>query len=224
MIDPSHEIDNPEITPLYARRLVHLIRPFPNFDFFFIKSMRQKAVDLLQLKPGDRVLDAGCGPGGSFPYLVSAVGPGGEVVGVEISPETTINAQRRIEHNGWKNVKAIAADARTVRLEGEFDGLLSFAAPDVYASPQALSHLIPYLKDDALIVAFGGKLSQRRSGKIFNSFFRSTFSKLTFASTPGLNDQPWNLLKEHTDDLKIQEYFFGWMFMASGTIDRRKRT
>jgi hypothetical protein len=70
---------------------------FQILTFFFIKSLRQKAVQLLQLKPGNRVLAVGCGPGGSFPYLVDAVGPSGEVIGVEISPEVVINARRRIE-------------------------------------------------------------------------------------------------------------------------------
>jgi ubiquinone/menaquinone biosynthesis C-methylase UbiE len=95
----SQWLDNRELTPPYARYLVRLIRPFPNFDVFFMKPFRRKAVQLLQLNPGDRVLDGGCGPGGSFPYLVEAVGPSGEVVGVEISPEIAINARWRIEKN-----------------------------------------------------------------------------------------------------------------------------
>jgi tRNA A58 N-methylase Trm61 len=143
-------MDNRELTPPYARYLVHLIRPFPDFDFFFIKPLRRKAVQLLQLKPGDRVLDVGCGPGGSFPYLVDAVGPTGEVVGLEISPEVAINARRRIEKNRWRNVLVIEGDARTVKLQGKFDGVLMFAAADVYASPQSLANLSPSLKNDAL--------------------------------------------------------------------------
>jgi SAM-dependent methyltransferase len=79
-------------TPLYGY-LARVFRPFPDFDPFFIKPVRQKAVELLHLKVGDRVLDVGCGPGGSFPYLVHAVGQSGQVVGVEISPETSINAK-----------------------------------------------------------------------------------------------------------------------------------
>ena len=107
-------MNNRELTPPYARYLVRLIRPFPDFDVFFIKSLRQRAVHLLQLMPGDRVLDTGCGPGGSFPYLLDAVGPSGEVVGVEISPEIAINARKRIEKNGWNNVRVTVADARTL--------------------------------------------------------------------------------------------------------------
>src|SRR5882672_10409553 len=110
-------------TPPYGH-LARLIRPFPDFDPSFIKPVRQRAVDLLDLNEGDRVLDVGCGPGGSFPYLVHTVGQSGQVVGIEISPVININARRRIEKNGWRNVEVIEADARTVRLPGTFDGLL----------------------------------------------------------------------------------------------------
>ncbi len=218
-----NKVDNHELTPPYFRYVVHLIRPFPNFDFFFIKSLRQKAVQLLQLKPGDRVLDTGCGPGGSFPYLVDAVGPSGEVVGVEISPEVAINARRRIEKNSWSNVQVIEADARTVKLEGKFDGLLSFAAADIYASPQALDNLFPYLKSDARVVAFGAKLSHRRLGKVFNLVFRSLW-KFSFSSTPELNYEPWAPLEGRVDELHVQEYFLGCMFLAWGSIDAGRKS
>ncbi len=218
-VKESNKVDNHELTPPYARYLVRLIRPFPNFDVFFIKSLRQQAVRMLQLKPGDRVLDVGCGPGGSFPYLVGAVGPSGEVVGVEISPEITINARRRIEKNRWNNVQVIEADARTVKLKGKFDGLLSFAAAEIYASSQALANLFPYLKDDARVVAFGAKLSHRRLGKVFNLLFRSLW-KLSFSSTPALNHEPWAPLKMRVGEFNVQEYFFGCMFLAWGkTLD-----
>jgi SAM-dependent methyltransferase len=208
-------MDNRDLTPPYGRYLVHLIRPFPNFDAFFIKSLRQKAVQLLRLKPGDRVLDVGCGPGGSFPYLVGAVGSSGEVIGVEISPDIAINARRRIEKNRWRNVRVIEADARAVKLEGKFDALLSFAAADVYASPEALDNLFPYLKDDARVVAFGAKLTRRAFGGLLNPTLR-TLWKLSFASTPKVNYEPWTPLRERLDHLQTEEYFFGGMFLAWG--------
>jgi ubiquinone/menaquinone biosynthesis C-methylase UbiE len=88
-----------------------MVRPFENFDLFFVKSLRRKAVKRLNLRPGDRVLDAGCGPGGSFSYLVEAIGHSGTIVGLEISPEMAINAQRRIAKNNWTDVTVIVEDA-----------------------------------------------------------------------------------------------------------------
>lgn len=220
-------VDNRELTPPYFRHLVRLIRPFPNFDFSFIKRTRQKAVQMLELKLGDRVLDVGCGPGGCFPYLVRAVGPSGLVVGVEISPEVTINARKRIEKNGWSNVQVITADARTVKLQDKFDGLLMFAAADIYASQQALDNLFPYLKSDARVCAFGVKLSRYRSGKVFNLFFRTMVSKLTFPSTSPsdiLNYEPWGQLEKRVGKLTVEEYFFGCFFLAWGSINAGGKT
>ena len=78
------------------------------------------------------MLDAGCGPGGTFSYLAEAVGTSGEVVGIEISPEVAINANKRIQVRRWSHVQVVQGDAKTVTLNGEFDGLVLFAAPDVY--------------------------------------------------------------------------------------------
>ena len=210
-----------ELTPPYARFLVRLTRPFPDFDPSFIKPVRQKAVELLNLKQGDRVLDMGCGMGGSFPYLVRAVGPSGEVVGVEISPEVTINARRRIERNEWRNVEVIEADARTVHLTGTFDGALMFAAADVYGSQQVLDNIFPHLRDNARVVAFGAKIASHRLGSIVNPFLRTLF-KLSFSTTPRPDYEPWRMLAKYLEGLDTEEYFFGLMFLASGSVVRKK--
>lgn len=46
-------------------------------------------LDLLDVAPGQRVLDVGCGSGWTTALLGDLVGPEGEVVGVEIVPELT---------------------------------------------------------------------------------------------------------------------------------------
>lgn len=210
-----------DLTPPYFRYVAHLIRPFPDFDFSFIKPVRQKAVELLHLKQGDRVLDMGCGPGGSFPYLVRAVGSSGEVVGVEISPEVITNARRRIERNKWRNVEVIEADARTVHLTGTFDGLLMFAAADVYASQEALDNIFPHLRDNARVAAFGAKFSSNRLGRILNPILKTLF-KLSFSTTPKPDYKPWRMLAKHVEGLDVEEYFFGLMFLASGSVVTKK--
>jgi SAM-dependent methyltransferase len=205
-----------DLTPPYLRYLVKLIRPFPDFDFSFVKPLRQRAVQKLGLKPGNRVLDVGCGPGGSFPYLVDAVTESGQVIGVEISPEAVINAQQRVRKHGWTNVHVMTADALNVELEGRFDAVLMFGAPDIYASPKTLANLLPHLRNDARLVAFGAKLSERPWAKAINPAFRFLFSKATFVSTPPLEFEPWKPLEHHADSFAVEEHFFGWMFLAWG--------
>jgi SAM-dependent methyltransferase len=203
-------------TAPYVRYLGRLTRYFEDFDFSFIKPVRQKAVDLLRLKLGDRVIDAGCGTGGSFPYLAEAVGRTGEVVGVEISPESKLGAERRRAKNRWQNVRVIEAAAQTVSLTGSFEGLLMFAAADVYASAEALENILPHLKCNSRVVFFGAKLSRRRAGLILNPIFRMLF-KLSFSTTPSPTHEPWQIAAKYVEKIEIKEYFFGSMFLASGT-------
>jgi ubiquinone/menaquinone biosynthesis C-methylase UbiE len=218
----SSEVSNSELTPAYARYLARLIRRFPNFDLIFVRSLRQRAVELLQLRPGQRVLDAGCGSGGSFPYLLDKVESHGEVVGVEISPEMASLANKRIQNNGWRNGQVLQSAAEQVRLEGSFDALLMMGAPDIYGSAASLDNLLPCLKSNARVVAFGAKLKRDGLARMLNPLFQSAFSKLTFASTPELSYEPWALLSERVDGLQVEETALGWMFLASGTIGTKR--
>lgn len=204
--------------PLYVRLLSGLVKPFPDFDFGFIRPVRRKAVALLQLRPGDRVIDAGCGSGGSFPYLMEAVGLGGKVVGIEISPSSAANARRRTEKNGWQNVELVVAAAEKADLTETYDGLLMFAAPDVYASKASLDTLLPHLRQGARVVLFGAKRSRRRLCWLLNGFLHFALTKLSLPTTPGLEFEPWSYLTQFTCDLQVEEYFHGWMFLACCTI------
>jgi ubiquinone/menaquinone biosynthesis C-methylase UbiE len=203
--------------PLYARFLAHLTRAIPDFDFGFVKPVRQKAVALLNLKNGDRVLDAGCGSGGSFLHLIQIVGKTGEIVGVEISFQTIRNTKKRIENNKWENVHVVEGDVKSVNLPGTFDGLLMFAAPDVYDSEQALSNIFPHLRANSRVVIFGAKISKRRFGWLLNGLLRFTFARLSSA-TPNLNSEPWRMLEKRLQGFQMKEYFFGWMFLGHGSV------
>src|SRR5438094_1905318 len=64
------------------------------------KERRQMIRDL-QLWPGSLVVDASCGPGLWTPLLARAIGPRGHVIGVDISAEALVTAQRRSQGKAY---------------------------------------------------------------------------------------------------------------------------
>jgi len=62
---------------------------------------RKQMIRDLQLKPGSLVVDAGCGPGLWIPLLASAIGREGRIIGVDISTEALVTAQRRNAHKWY---------------------------------------------------------------------------------------------------------------------------
>lgn len=53
----------------------------------FFAPLDRDMVAWLQLASGSRVLDAGCGAGGTTRFLAQAVGSGGEVIGLDANPQ-----------------------------------------------------------------------------------------------------------------------------------------
>ena len=72
------------------------------------------AIDLLAARPGDHVLDIGCGTGLNFPYLQKGIGPTGSITAVDASAQMLEQAQRRVDSAGWSNVRLVEADATTL--------------------------------------------------------------------------------------------------------------
>jgi ubiquinone/menaquinone biosynthesis C-methylase UbiE len=72
---------------------------------------RKRAVDALDLDPGDTVVEMGCGSGGNLPYLRERVGPSGRVVGIDVSTGQLRQARQRVGRADWTNVPLVRTDA-----------------------------------------------------------------------------------------------------------------
>jgi SAM-dependent methyltransferase len=180
-----------------------------------IDRLRCKAVHRLQLQPGNRVIDGGCGNGASFPYLLSQVVPSGEVIGIEISAAMAARARRHIQENGWTNVQVINESAELAVLNGEFDALLLFAAHEILTSTRMLDHLLASLRDGARVAAFGAKLTPPPLGLLFNLFFRLV-SKQWLPNSPPIDTQPWRLLTKRLAQIRVEQRMGGVMYLVSG--------
>ena len=201
--------------PSLIPRYTWLLSRYPDFLASFTRPLREAAVRHLCLEPGSRVLDIGCGTGASFRFLVQAVGPEGEVVGVEISPNLAAIANKRIEQEGWNNIHVVVGPAQTIALPGTFDGLLLFAAHEVLTSPEALDYLLLHLKKQGSIVAFGAKLSNSRRGRVLNPLLPLLTQTLLPASSAPVDARPWQFLENRTGKLRVEERMAGLLYLVS---------
>lgn len=82
------------------------------------RAGRLAGISLLDLSPGDAVVDLGCGTGLNFALLLDATGPSGVVIGIDRSAEMLAVAQRRIDREGWGDrVRLIESDAAELQPE-----------------------------------------------------------------------------------------------------------
>jgi 2-polyprenyl-3-methyl-5-hydroxy-6-metoxy-1,4-benzoquinol methylase len=86
-----------------------------------IKRVREVATAALDPRPGERLLDAGCGVGEVARELAAAVAPGGAVVAVDASATTVAAAQAR--HDGSAVRYEVADVLALPYADGEFDAV-----------------------------------------------------------------------------------------------------
>ncbi|MFI1396135.1 class I SAM-dependent methyltransferase [Streptomyces sp. NPDC020681] len=109
------------------------------------------AVAELGLREGDAVLDAGCGTGRALPALRSAVGPGGTVLGADLTPEMLAAAAAAGRDNSGQLL--LADVARLPLRDRSLDAV--FAAGLIAHLPQPGANL----RELARVVRPGGRLA-----------------------------------------------------------------
>ncbi|QYC45024.1 Protein-L-isoaspartate O-methyltransferase [Nonomuraea coxensis DSM 45129] len=86
-------------------------------------------LDLLQVEPGQRVLEIGTGSGYSTALLSRLVGETGSVISVDIDPALTGRAGRRLRADGRTNVTLHATDGTTTG-GGQVDRVIAWTSPE----------------------------------------------------------------------------------------------
>jgi len=78
------------------------------------RAGRRLGIDALRLRPGERVLDIGCGTGLNFRLLQDRIGPNGTIIGLDRSAAMLERARRRAASGGWTNIILIRANLLTL--------------------------------------------------------------------------------------------------------------
>lgn len=127
----------------YRRKAQHYditsrLYPVPGYPQ---RAQRLRAVQALNLHPGDSVIDIACGTGLNFALVEDAIGPHGRIVGVDLTDAMLAHAQDRLATNGWTNVALVQADAVDFDFPTEVDAILStYALSQVPECAKVIAH------------------------------------------------------------------------------------
>ena len=193
-------------------------------ELALFEPIRRTAVARLGLRPGDTVIDAGCGTGLSLPLLHHAVGARGRIVGIEQCPEMLAKARECVQRHRWQNVTLIAASAEDAEIEftaitaatsHRADAALFHFTHDILRSPAAVANLMRALRTGAGVVACGLNWSTLWAWPV--NLFVLGAALHSVSSLAGLA-RPWSLLADRLDRFKADSAAAGAVFVAGGMV------
>jgi SAM-dependent methyltransferase len=178
-------------------------------------ELRQRAVEVMGLDAGARVLDVGCGTGRNFVHILRTIGPTGELVGFDQSPQMLDSARELARRNGWNNVRLVRGDAAVLAVgDPSFDGVISTLAMSVvpnYRAAVARCHAV-LRKGGVLSICDAGEFRGRWA--VLNPAVRALFVSTT----------AWNpdhdlvrAMREKFGDVRVEQFNKGSMYIASAT-------
>lgn len=148
---------------------------------------RRAVLDVLGLRPGDRVLEVGVGTGLSLPLYPRDV----RITGIDVSREMLDKARRRVERRGLANVEALLEmDAeRTSFAPASFDKIVAMYVMPVVERPAAvLEEMHRVCKPDGEIFLVNHVRSQNRIVAAFENGLARFSDKIGFHSDFDLRD------------------------------------
>ena len=202
--------------PVRQQAIEQYRRAAPGYDRHMKRMARwqEMAVERLDLRSGETVIDVACGTGLNFPLLEAGVGPSGHVVGIDLSPEMLAQARERATAEGWSNVSLIEAAVEDADFDATADAALFSFTHDVLQSPEAVANVVSHLKPDARVASVGGKLGARWN--VLVNFFVRRAARPYMTTFRGL-DRPWRELERHAE-VRHRDLALGGAYVAWGRL------
>ena len=207
-----------EFDTQFVRQRYNLLAAlYPVFEwvFWLPRGIRAKAVSRLDLRPGDRVLEVGCGTGRNLALLVRAVGPEGRVYGVDLSEGMLAGARKLCSRRGWRKVTLIHRDASDYNLPEAVDGaLFSLSYCTMPRRRDVLRHAWNQLHPGGHLLIMDAKRAPGLAGRVFTPV-AAWASRLTVLGNPEV--RPWEDLHELAGMTEMEEFSLGTYFICRAT-------
>ena len=145
----------------------------------------EEVVRQLAPRRGARVMDIGCGPGRVTIPLARAVGPGGEVIALDVQAGMLARAAEKVKGEGLGNVRLLQSEVRNAPIdEASLDAaVMVMALGEMPAAPSVLPFVLSVLKP-------GGQLLVAES--IFDPHFVSRAKLRKIAQAAGFSERAYS--------------------------------
>jgi ubiquinone/menaquinone biosynthesis C-methylase UbiE len=178
-------------------------------------TYRKKAVKALDLKPGDTVVEIGCGTGLNFSLLQKAIGPEGRIIGVDLTEEMLDRAKKRIERKGWANVELVRCDAESFQFPENLGGVFStFAITLIPEFDRIIKNGAESLKTGKKLVVLDFKLPDNAPKLLIKL---AVFLTRPFGVSLELAERhPWESVSRYLSYFTLRQLYFGFVYIAAG--------
>ncbi|MGB0984152.1 MAG: class I SAM-dependent methyltransferase [Saprospiraceae bacterium] len=176
---------------------------------------RQYAIEQLELKEYQTVLNLPCGTGQNFSYFQNYLHQTGQIIGIDLSDGMLEKSQRKIKNHQWKNIKIIKADATKINSnwvrehlnEIKIDVILCDLGLSGFPDWQnVIDNLLDILTPNGKIVIMDWYIEKPS--------LRGEFIK--WIGKGEVNRPIWQYLQTKVEQFKIRTFKQGDIFVASG--------
>lgn len=180
-----------------------------------ISTYRKKAVEYLNLKRGDCVVDLGCGTGLSFGLIMDKIGSEGKLTGVDISSAMLSIAKDKVSAAKWNNVELIHSDIEEYNIPAGTSGLISTGVFGYLKKrEQVLIKMNQSLVDHGRVVIIDGKSPQKWPSSMFRIFVK--LSSLYGLTESYFDNNTPDLVSRIFSNVTLEERYGGLLYIACG--------
>lgn len=208
------------IAGIYQRRAKNYEKMTRIYDWFGapLEKWRARAIERLDISPGAKVVDIGCGTGLNFPLFAERIGPTGKIIGVDLTPGMLEQARRRVEKEGWQNVELVQSPAIDFTFPPEVDVIFSsYALTLVPEYDEVIRRGTEALKTGGRWGVLDFKLSTLWKNRLIAPPL-AFFMVRPYAGTLEMarRRQPWKVMESCLQIRHFEEFYMGFVYIAIG--------
>lgn len=210
-------LNKQEMDALYRKRAARYDLAIWIYQLFGFRMdwYRQLSVDALQLRPGDAVIELGCGTGLNFPLLRRAVGAEGRIIGVDLTDAMLDKARSRVRRADWHNVDLVQADVSAYAFPAGVAGVLStFAITLVPEYDEVICAASRALKRGGRLAVFDLKKPSNWPDWLIR--VAAWLNKPFGVSLELAERHPWESIGRYLTSVQYQEHYAGALYLAVG--------